>query len=85
MDLNINKTDPRQAERQTIRPARFQFNLRSLFFVATVFAVLFALFRWANLSVWVSLLVTLIVVVSFMAGFALIVALIQSLGDDQDE
>ena len=64
---------------------RFQFSLQSILVLTTVFAVLFAAFRWAQLSVWASLLVTLIFVVSLIGGFALVVALAQSLGDDDQE
>ena len=61
----------------------FQFSLRSMLLLTTVFAVLFGVFRWAKLSIWASLLVTLVFIVSFAGGFALLVAMVNSVGDDE--
>jgi hypothetical protein len=61
----------------------FQFSLSSMLLLTTAFAVLFGAFRWAELSVWASLVVTLLFIVSFAAGFALIVSMLHSL-DDED-
>jgi hypothetical protein len=77
--------DPGRANRRATGLRPFQFSLRSILFVTTVFAVLFAVCRLANLSVWASLLVTLLFVVSLAGGFALIVALAHSLGDGENE
>ena len=59
-----------------------QFSLHSMLVLTTAFAVMFGVFQWAEMSVWSSLLVTLIFIVSFAGGFALIVAMLHSLGDD---
>jgi hypothetical protein len=60
----------------------FQFSLGSMLLLTTAFAVLFGVFRWAEISVWASLLVTLLFIVSLTAGFALIVAMLHSLDDE---
>ena len=67
------------------RRAPFQFSLKAMLSVTTMFAVLFAVFRWANLSVWASLLVTLLMVMSLVAGFALVVALARSVDNHEQE
>jgi len=68
-----------------MRAASFQYSLRSILALTTAFAVLFGVFRWAQLSVWASILVTLLLMVSFVAAFALILALSHSLDDDQEQ
>ncbi|MFV1968289.1 MAG: hypothetical protein ACC628_22930 [Pirellulaceae bacterium] len=62
----------------------FQFSLRSMLVLVTAFAVMFGLFRWAQMTVWSSLLVTLLFIISFASGFALLVAMLHSMDDDED-
>lgn len=64
---------------------RWQFGLRSLFGLTLIFAILFAVGRWAHLTAASSAILALILSVALLVGFALVAALADSLGDDADE
>ena len=65
--------------------ARWQFSLRSLFGLTLVFAMLFAVARWAELSSGASAVLALILSVALVGGFTLVMALAEWLGDESNE
>ena len=85
IDHEIREADERNRGGRIMSRFSFQFSLRSMLVLTTAFAVMFGVFRWAQLSIWASLLVTLLFVISFTGGIALIVSMLQSIGNDGDD
>lgn len=63
-------------------PLRPQFGLRSLLAGVTAVAVLFAIFRWLELTPAVSLLIAGLVIASLCGAIALVLAIVRSIADD---